>query len=352
VTCGPCPSSYLGDGASGCTFVDPCLNGNNGGCDPALTCKPSRQDGSVECTGDCTAGYVRVGISCQDVNECATNHGGCDPLQDCLNTIGSFECGPCPEYYVNKPPCTYENQCGGNNGGCNSRSDCVDTGKGRICTDCHDGYEGDGYGDCPDKNECLINNGGCDKNSVCQNTDGSRTCGPCPTGFAGNGESGCKETETRVDINVNYDHLHRTVTLKCPFVGQIIKVVTTATYGCRDQPMESDTDFMMAAEQAAGHTEYTFDAPPVGQITCVDKSNGRLLISYLCVNGQQTSQPTIAYEKIHDSIVASVTSPLTASTSSTAIITLAGLVTFAGLSFVTYKCINSKRDNYESIPQQ
>jgi hypothetical protein len=28
-----------------------------------------------------------------DIDECATNHGGCDALTSCTNLPGSFECG-------------------------------------------------------------------------------------------------------------------------------------------------------------------------------------------------------------------------------------------------------------------
>lgn len=44
------------------------------------------------------AGWQGNGYSCQDVNECLTNNGGCSttPAVQCLNTMGSFHCGPCP----------------------------------------------------------------------------------------------------------------------------------------------------------------------------------------------------------------------------------------------------------------
>ena len=36
-----------------------------------------------------------------DVNECATNNGGCDSKRTCTNTVGSMSCGDCPAGYAN-----------------------------------------------------------------------------------------------------------------------------------------------------------------------------------------------------------------------------------------------------------
>ena len=43
-------------------------------------------------------GYSGNGFVCHDVDECLVNNGGCSqaPRVDCINTVGSRECGPCP----------------------------------------------------------------------------------------------------------------------------------------------------------------------------------------------------------------------------------------------------------------
>jgi hypothetical protein len=89
----------------------------------------------------CAAGYSDThgdGTVCEDIDECATDNGGCDALVECKNTDGSFHCGTCP-----------------------------------------DGYE-EAAGECVDIDECATDNGGCDALVECKNTDGGRSCGDCP----------------------------------------------------------------------------------------------------------------------------------------------------------------------------
>lgn len=45
-----------------------------------------------------TPGYSGNGFVCTDINECAVNNGGCSmaPMVQCINTVGSRTCGPCP----------------------------------------------------------------------------------------------------------------------------------------------------------------------------------------------------------------------------------------------------------------
>lgn len=42
----------------------------------------------------CPPGYVlgRDGRSCEDLDECRWNNGGCGPDRECLNTQGSYHC--------------------------------------------------------------------------------------------------------------------------------------------------------------------------------------------------------------------------------------------------------------------
>lgn len=135
---------------------------------------------SVEISCGATGQWEAAGFECVDIDECAavpsllqrngtlsegTNKGihrghphkpVCDRLSTCINTIGSYECSPCPE-----------------------------------------GYEGDGRGEnsCRDIDECTVDNGGCDPMSVCVNGVGSYACGACKAGYTGNGTTGCIDVD-------------------------------------------------------------------------------------------------------------------------------------------------------------
>jgi hypothetical protein len=57
-------------------------------------CKASR-------TGcGCDPGYAAARGGCEDIDECATNNGGCAAFVTCVNTPGSFQCGDCMPGYI------------------------------------------------------------------------------------------------------------------------------------------------------------------------------------------------------------------------------------------------------------
>ncbi len=133
---GPSASGADGGGA------DAGETSRGGSCD-GVVCAPQaacQAQPAPHCA--CPAGYSDPngdGTSCDDIDECATDNGGCDPLVKCQNTPGGFSCGVCPE-----------------------------------------GYQEDGKGGCSDVDECATDNGGCDPSVECTNTDGGRACGDCP----------------------------------------------------------------------------------------------------------------------------------------------------------------------------
>ncbi len=61
-------------------------------CKVNLTCSAS--GGVAHCV--CKPGFLDDAGTCRDVNECATNNGGCDALTVCINTPGARTCGACP----------------------------------------------------------------------------------------------------------------------------------------------------------------------------------------------------------------------------------------------------------------
>lgn len=81
-----------------------------------------------------------------DIDECASNNGGCDPKANCTNQYGAPpNCSACPIGYTGtgKTVCTYIDPCTVNNGGCDKLTNCSSTEGGPVvCTPCPPGYSG------------------------------------------------------------------------------------------------------------------------------------------------------------------------------------------------------------------
>uniref|UniRef100_A0A669EI90 Si:ch211-43f4.1 n=1 Tax=Oreochromis niloticus TaxID=8128 RepID=A0A669EI90_ORENI len=159
VKCGPCPHGMEGNGTH-CTDVDEC------------TVKPCHM--GVRCINtspgfrcsSCPAGYTGpqvqgVGLAyatankqvCRDINECdGPNNGGCVANSVCLNTPGSFRCGPCKTGYTGdqRQGCKPERACGnGQPNPCHASAECIVHREGTI--ECQViGWAGNGYVCGPD----------------------------------------------------------------------------------------------------------------------------------------------------------------------------------------------------------
>ncbi len=149
-----CGSGYEGDGAS-CTDIDECAS-NNGGCGSATYYSCTNNTGAPptcadikECAtnnGGCgNPSYITCGENvgaaptCSDIKECATNNGGC----------GNPSYITCGENVGAPPTCSDIKECATNNGGCGNPSYIT-------C--------GENVGappTCSDIKECATNNGGC-----------------------------------------------------------------------------------------------------------------------------------------------------------------------------------------------
>jgi hypothetical protein len=143
----------------------------------------------------CATGYTNPPgdpLECE-VDECATDNGGCDELTDCTNTFPGRTCSACPAGYsgTGATGCDDIDECQNANGGCDPLVSCQNVPGGRTCGACPAGHSGTGETGCTEVNECLTNNGGCDPLTQCTNTVGSRLCGACPSGYSGDGYVGC-----------------------------------------------------------------------------------------------------------------------------------------------------------------
>ncbi|CAH1258994.1 MATN2 [Branchiostoma lanceolatum] len=184
----PLNGEQIREAAARCKDIDECAT-NNGGC--SMNC--NNTIGSFECF--CAVGYVLDGdgVSCKDVDECASNNGGCK--HTCTNTVGSFQCSCNSGFTLNSNnlACDDTDECATSNGGCSIN--CNNTIGSFECF-CAVGYVLDEDGvSCKDVDECASNNGGCEQN--CTNTDtvGSFQCS-CDPGFTLNSKNlTCDDTD-------------------------------------------------------------------------------------------------------------------------------------------------------------
>lgn len=174
--CG-CELGYtLGEDGASCNDVNECAV-NNGGCVQECVNFP----GNHLCA--CSSGYrfnetcaesTCTGTSCVDVNECLNQTDGCE--HTCTNTQGSYVCS-CAQGFFLEP----------NRHNCSDINECPDIGCDHYCENlegsfsCHC-YEGFAMvnGSCVDVNECAYQNGGCAHE--CTNTPGSFICS-CKDGY-------------------------------------------------------------------------------------------------------------------------------------------------------------------------
>ncbi|VCX30897.1 unnamed protein product, partial [Gulo gulo] len=129
--CGPCPAGFTGNG-SHCVDVNEC---NAHPCFPRVRCVNTSPGFRCEACPPGYSGPAHEGVGlafakankqvCTDINECETGQHNCVPNSVCVNTRGSFQCGPCQPGFV-----------GDQTSGCKRRSE-------RFCPDgtpspCHE----------------------------------------------------------------------------------------------------------------------------------------------------------------------------------------------------------------------
>ncbi|CAM9296544.1 unnamed protein product, partial [Lampetra planeri] len=155
IKCGSCPDGMEGNGTH-CTDVDECTVMP---CHMGVRCINTSP--GFRC-GSCPAGFTGpqvqgVGLAyatankqvCKDINECeGPKNGGCVENSLCMNTPGSFRCGPCKTGYIGdqRRGCKPERACGnGQPNPCHASAECIVHREGKIECQCGVGWAGNGY---------------------------------------------------------------------------------------------------------------------------------------------------------------------------------------------------------------
>jgi cysteine-rich repeat protein len=160
----------------------------NGALDLAESCDDGDVDDGDGCSASCAfePGFTCLGIptTCVDIDECATNNGGCS--QTCTNTDGGFTCSCAAGHLLNADgrTCDDIDECATSNGGC--ADTCTNTIGSRECSCPPSAELGSDGMSCDDIDECAAGLANCDANADCTNTAGSFTC-ECKPGYSGDG---------------------------------------------------------------------------------------------------------------------------------------------------------------------
>ena len=118
--------------------INECLVGN-GGCSANAAC--TNTPGSRTCA--CNTGFSGDGVTCTDINECATNTDNCDAnAASCTNTPGSFTCACTSVSPATASTCTDINECATNTDDCDANATCTNTYRAPLTCDVQPGFSG------------------------------------------------------------------------------------------------------------------------------------------------------------------------------------------------------------------
>ena len=176
----------------------------------------------------CPAGTAGDGVTCNDINECDSNNGGCDANATCTNAAISGDAPSCEcnaGYDGNGQNCIDIDECVTDNGGCDAHATCINavvSGDAPSC-ECNAGYDGDGQA-CTDIDECATNNGGCPSNATCTNADtaGVAPLCTCNTGYTEDIVGNCKPDA--LDWDVEYTDTNHSIFIRDTALDGIAQV--------------------------------------------------------------------------------------------------------------------------------
>ncbi|XP_046831610.1 cartilage oligomeric matrix protein isoform X2 [Vespa crabro] len=227
--CGKCPTGYHGNGERCERRRNVC---DSRPCYTEVECITTNYPPFFRC-GSCPAGFTGNGTSCQDINECEIARP-CFPGVRCINLRPGFRCESCPPGYTGstfegvgiemirnrKQICRDLNECEINNGGCDLHSECINTEGSYRCGPCRNGFVGNETTGCrPSQELCPDMSTICDQNAYCVCISLNDYMCRCRVGWAGNGHN-CgldADSDGVPDKNLNC-HEHSCRMDNCPTV--------------------------------------------------------------------------------------------------------------------------------------
>eukprot|EP00731_Ephydatia_muelleri_P026831 Em0018g931a len=177
---------------------NPCKDRGNPCYNSFVTCTPISET-KFQC-GPCPVGLTGNGITCSPVNECNLTTP-CFPGAQCTDQLLGYSCGPCPPGYsgagtggpdlayalTRQQKCSDIDECAARVSPCNSLRLCINTVGSYLCGPCPPGYINSSSTDCLLTNPCVAKLHNCEKDEYCLNTAiGAFSC-QCPPGMYGNG---------------------------------------------------------------------------------------------------------------------------------------------------------------------
>ncbi|XP_058015474.1 signal peptide, CUB and EGF-like domain-containing protein 2 isoform X3 [Ahaetulla prasina] len=178
--------------------VDECAQGIDD-CHPDAICQNTLK--LYKCT--CKPGYSGEGKTCEDMDECLVNNGGCQHA--CINTVGSYECRCNEGFFLsdNQHTCIHRSEegvsCMNKDHGC--AHICKEAPKGGVDCECRPGFEL-----ARNQRDCILTcnhgNGGCQHS--CEDAEDGPLCGCHPEYTVhANGKTCIERVEATTEISEN-----------------------------------------------------------------------------------------------------------------------------------------------------